>query len=278
VDLTVNRGEQDSSADIRVLVAGPDGKMGAAMMVGLPKVPGIEVVGGLRRDDARASELLADADVLVDFTIADSAVELMLGAIDAGVRPVSGTSGLTEDDLRLVDEAARARGIPAVWASQMTIGGALMMHFCRLASRFIDNVTVVEAHHATKADAPSGTAWELARRIREAHGSELADYPSAHQPVEGVLGGLEGGVRIHSMRMPGILGWNEVTFAGHGEVLSIKQTDGSRDAFPPFVGRAVHEVMQTDRVGLIRGYGAVVGLAELAAAELGLDVTAPHSA
>jgi 4-hydroxy-tetrahydrodipicolinate reductase len=160
----------------------------------------------------------------------------------------------------------------------MTNGGALMMHFCRLTARFIDNVTVLEAHHATKADAPSGTAWELARRIREARGEDLVDYPSPYQPVAGVLGGLEGGVRIHSMRMPGILGWNEVTFAGGGEVLSIKQTDGSRDAFPPFVARAVHEVARTDRVGLIRGYGAVIGLAELAAAELGLDVPAAQSA
>jgi len=269
---------QGQTSDIRVLVAGPDGKMGNAMMTGLPKQSGIQVVGGLRRDDPQAAELLSEADVLVDFTIADSAVPLILAAIDAGVRPVSGTSGLSEDDLSRIDAVARERRMPAVWASQMTVGGALMMHFCRLTSHFIDNVTVLEAHHATKADAPSGTAWELARRIREARGEDLADYPSQHQPVPGVLGGVEGGVRIHSMRMPDILGWNEVTFAGGGEVLSIKQTDGSRDAFPPFVARAVHEVMRTDRVGLIRGYGAVIGLAELAAAELGLDVSAPTSA
>jgi 4-hydroxy-tetrahydrodipicolinate reductase len=276
----------DSAADpanngtpgIRVLVAGPDGKMGRAMMSGLPQQPGVHVIGGLRRDDPRAGELLSEAEVLVDFTIADSAVSLMLAAIEAGVRPVSGTSGITEEDLRRVDDAARDRGIPAIWASQMTVGGALMMHFCRLASHFINNVTVLEAHHATKADAPSGTAWELARRIRDARGEDLADYPSQHQPVPGVLGGVEGGVRIHSLRMPDILGWNEVTFAGGGEVLSIKQTDGSRDAFPPFVARAVHEVMRTDRVGLIRGYGAVIGLAELAAAELGFNVAAPTSA
>src|SRR4051812_23698785 len=96
---------------VRVLVAGPDGKMGGSMMAGLPNDPGIRVIGGLRRDDPRSQELLSAADVLVDFTIADSAVPLMLAAIEAGVRPVSGTSGLTEDDLRRVDEAARERGI-----------------------------------------------------------------------------------------------------------------------------------------------------------------------
>src|SRR5262245_15495935 len=93
------------SSDIKVLVAGPDGKMGSTMMTGLPQQRGIEVIGGLRRDDPRTAELLAAADVLVDFTIADSAVSLILSAIEAGVRPVSGTSGLSEDDLRTIDTA-----------------------------------------------------------------------------------------------------------------------------------------------------------------------------
>src|SRR5919197_474923 len=104
---------------IRVVVAGPDGRMGHAMVTGLPDQQDIEVVGGLRRtDDAVAiAGVLAAADVLVDFTHAGSARDLMLRAIDAGVRPVSGTSGVTEDDLRAIDEAARTRGIGAVWAA-----------------------------------------------------------------------------------------------------------------------------------------------------------------
>lgn len=247
-------------AAIRVLVAGPDGKMGQAMMTGLPGESGIEVVGGLRRDDPRSAELLAGADVLVDFTIADSALPLMLAAIEAGVRPVSGTSGVAEDALRQVDEAARAKGMPAVWANQFTLGGALMMHFCKLAARYMDSATVLEAHHETKADAPSGTAWELARQIRAAHGDDLEYWPSKHEMVDGVRGGNVGGVRIHAMRMPGLLGWNEVTFAGGGETLAVRQTDGSRDSFVGPVARTVREVMRTERVGLIRGYGTVIGL------------------
>jgi 4-hydroxy-tetrahydrodipicolinate reductase len=234
--------------------------MGKVMMTALPNQPGIRVIGGLRRDDPRTTELLTEADVLVDFTIADSAVELMLAAIDAGVRPVSGTSGISEDGLRRVDSAARDRGIAAVWASHFSMGGALMMYFCRLAALHMDSATVLETHHATKADAPSGSAWELARAIREARGSDLVDYPSRHESVADVRGGLEGGVRIHSIRMPGILGWNEVTFSGAGELLAVRQTDATRESFPPFVARAVHEVIRPERVGLIRGFGAVVGL------------------
>jgi 4-hydroxy-tetrahydrodipicolinate reductase len=257
-DVTGRNGQSES--DIRVVVAGPNGKMGEAMMVGLPIQPGIQVVGGLLRDDPRTAELLAGADVLVDFTIADATLDLMLNAIEAGVRPVSGTSGVTEDALRQVDEAARAKGIPAVWANQFTLGGALMMHFCKIAARYMDSATVLEAHHATKADAPSGTAWELARQIRAAHGSDLEYWPSKHETVSGVRGGDEGGVRIHALRMPGLLGWNEVTFAGGGEILSLRQADGSRDSFVEPVARTVREIMHTDRTGLIRGYGSVIGL------------------
>lgn len=248
------------TSEIRVVVAGANGRMGKVMVAGLPEHPGIRVTGGLVRDDPRAAELLRDADVLVDFTIADSASALMLAAIDAGVRPVSGTSGLTEDALTAVDDAARTKGIPAIWASQFTLGGALMMHFCRLVARYMDSATVLESHHATKADAPSGTAWELARQIRAAHGGDMVDYPSQHETVPSVRGGVDGGVRILSQRLPGILGWNEVTFAGGGEVLTIRQTDVAREAFVPFVAQAVREVVSTDRVGLIRGFGAVIGL------------------
>jgi 4-hydroxy-tetrahydrodipicolinate reductase len=243
--------------------------MGQAMMAGLPKEPGIQVIGGFQRNDPGKADLLANADVLVDFTIATSAVALVLDAIEAGVRPVSGTSGLSEDDLNTIDTAARANGMAAVWASQFTPGGALLMHFCRVAARYMESANVVETHHSTKADAPSGTAWELARQIRGAYGRDLQNYPSQHEMVSGVRGGDVGGVRIHSMRMPGVLGWHEVTFAASGETLTLRQADGSNDAYVQPVARSVHEVMQTDRVGLIRGYGAVLGLDPVVAADTG---------
>jgi 4-hydroxy-tetrahydrodipicolinate reductase len=244
---------------IKVVVAGPDGRMGQVMTHGLPSEQGIEVIGGLRRDDDLPG-VLDGAHVLLDFTVADSATKLMLAAIEHGVRPVSGTSGLDDASLEQIDQAARAAGLPAIWASQFTLAGALMMHFSQIAARHMETATVVEAHHATKADAPSGTAWELAKQIRRAHGSDLADHPSKHETVSSVRGGLEGGVRIHSIRMPGLLGWNEVTFGAGGELFTMRQTDVTREAFVPFVANAIREAARTERVGLIRGYGAVIGL------------------
>lgn len=246
---------------IRVLVAGPNGRMGRVMMAGLPNEPGIRVVGGLKRgDDAPA--LLAEADVLVEFTRADSAPDLLLAAIEAGVRPVSGTSGMPESVLTQVDQAARARGIAAVWAPHYRLAGVLMMHLARIAARYLESVEIVEAHHATKADAPTGTARELARMIRDSRGGEPAGVPTPLVTLSGVRGGVEGGVHIHSLRLPGIVGWHEVVFGGEQEMLRIRHDDMGREAYAPSVARAVRRVVRPDAIGLIRGYDAVIGLAD----------------
>jgi 4-hydroxy-tetrahydrodipicolinate reductase len=234
--------------------------MGRVFMAGLPDERGIEVVGGLRRAAPDKDALLAKADVLVDFTNRESAPELMLEAIAAGVRPVSGTSGLAEDALAEVDAAARKRGLAAVWASNFRLGGALMMHLAEIVARFFDSVDIIEAHHATKADAPSGTALTLARRIHAAHGTDLEDAKVRTMTLPGVRGGELGGVRVHSLRQTGVLGWHEVVFAGDEEVLTIRHDEYSRGSYVGTVARAVREVMRPDRIGLISGYDAVIGL------------------
>lgn len=248
-----------AGSDIRVLVAGPDGRMGRVMMDGLPHQQGIVVAGGLRRGDT-AAELLADVDVLVDFTHADAASELLLAAVEAGVRPVSGTSGLSEDVLAAVDKTARRRGIAAVWAPHFRLAGVLMMRLAGIAARYLGSVEIIESHHATKADAPSGTARELARMIRDAHGTELADAPTPAMTLDGVRGGVEAGVHIHSLRLPGIVGWHEVIFAGDQELLTIRHHDMGREAYVPAVARAIRTVTGAGAIGLIRGYDAIIGL------------------
>lgn len=246
---------------IRVIVAGPDGQMGRVMMRGLPAEPDIEVVGGLRRSDApRSKELLAGADVLVDFTRLDSSPQLLLDAIDAGVCPVSGTSGLSEEVLSAVDAAARKQGIGAVWAPHFRLAGVLMVHLAREAARFMSSVEIVEGHHATKADAPSGFAMELARNIREAHGADLVDPPVSHTVLSEARGGLKSGVRVHSIRLPDLSGWHEALFGGTEELLSIRHDEFGREGYVATVARSIREVMRPGLVGLLRGYDAVIGL------------------
>jgi 4-hydroxy-tetrahydrodipicolinate reductase len=247
---------------IRVVVAGPDGRMGRVLMAGLPGQAGLEVVGGLRRagDPSTAASLLAAADVLVDFTHADSAPELLLRSIAAGVRPVSGTSGMPEDALVAIDAAARERGLGAVWAPLFRLGGVLMLHFARIAARYFDAVEIVEGHHATKADAPSGTALELARLMRAEHGGDFHAPPVQRETATGARGGVEAGVHIHSLRLPDVLGWHDLVFGGEQELLTIGHHEFTREAYVPTVARAVRKVMEPGVVGLLRGYGAVIGL------------------
>lgn len=248
-----------AASPIRVVVAGPHGRMGRVMMDGLPRQDGLTVTAGLARGDD-AAKLFADADVLVEFTHVNSSPDLLHQAIEAGVRPVSGTSGLSEDVLASVDDAARKRGIGAIWAPHFHLGGVLLIHFARIAARYFDSAEIIEAHHATKADAPSGAATEIARIIRAEHGSDMSDPPVRNVKVPDVRGGVHGGVRIHSIRQPGILGSHDLIFAGGHETLTIRHADNSREGFVPTVTTAVRKVMQPDVVGLVRGYDSVIGL------------------
>lgn len=253
-----------ATAPIRVVVASSAGRMGRAMIEGLPAESGIEVVGGVRSSDdaATVKRVLAKADVLVEFSHADVAPGIISRAIEAGVRPVSGTSGMSDDDLATIDRASRERGLPAIWAANFRILGTLLSHFARIAARYVDSVEIIEAHHATKADAPSGTARELARIIRDAHGSPLYDPPVHRETLAGVRGGIHGGVRVHSLRLPNLQpnGWHEIVCAGDQEVLTIRHDDWGVESYVGPVSIAVRKVMEPGVTGLIRGFGAVLGL------------------
>lgn len=252
----------------RVVVASPAGRIGRVMMAGLSGQDGLKVVGGLRRGDP-TPEVFANADVLVDFTHPDSAPDLLVAAIKAGVRPVSGTSSMKDEALDRIDAAARERGIAGVWCSHFRLASLVLTHLARIAARYLDSVEIVEAHRPSKADAPSGKAWELARAIRAERGADLTDATVNKTTMAGVRGGVEGGVRVHSVRIPGIIGRHEVIFGGDQELLTLRHDDCGLDAYVPAVARAVRAVVSTDQVGLIRGYERILGLPDLGPSPLG---------
>lgn len=247
---------------VRVVVAGADGRMGRSMSSSLAREPGIAVVGGLRRRDTDVAQKLLGADVLLDFTHAESAPALLLAAIRAGVRPVSGTSGLSDDALASVDAEARRCGIGAMWIPNFSLGAVLMTQMARLGARYLSAVEIVEGHPAWKADAPSGTALALARAIRQEHGADLDDPPVQTSHLEGVRGAVEGGVRLHSVRHPTntLISWHEVIFTGEDGVLTIRHDQTSSFSPVSAVAQAIRVVMRSDVVGLVRGYESVIGL------------------
>ena len=243
----------------RVVVAGATGRVGQAMLAGLAR-PDIEIVGGFGSANASSelAQLAPAADVLVDFTTSQAAPALMLEAADAGLRVVSGTTGLPASALDEIDACLRQKQLGGVWAANFAIGAVLMMHFARTAAQFMDAAEVIELHHDRKVDAPSGTAVQTARQIREAHGSQLPDPRVERWTLEGARGSVEGGVRIHSVRLPGLNAHQEVLFGSLGQVLSIRHDALGRDAYVPGVLLAIRHAMST--TGLTRGLDSLMGL------------------
>ena len=133
-----------------------------------------------------------------------------------------------------------------------------MMYFARIAARFMDAAEVIELHHDKKLDAPSGTAIQTAREIRAAHGRDLPDPPVERWTLDGARGAVEGRVRIHSVRLPGLNAHQEVLFGSPGQVLSIRHDALGREAYLPGVALALREVPK--RVGLITGLDTLMGL------------------
>jgi len=230
------------------------------MMGGLAQQPALSVVGGFGSANAMAEleRLAPSADVLVDFTTGRAAAEILLTAVGHGLHVVSGTSGLPDTTLDQVDKALRAANKGGVWAANFAIGGALMMHFARVAARFMDAAEVIELHHDKKVDAPSGTAIQTARDIRAARGSDLPDPSVERWTLEGSRGAVDGGVRIHSVRLPGFNAHQEVLFGSLGQILSIRHDALGREAYLPGVALAIREVPK--RVGLVRGLDTLMGL------------------
>jgi 4-hydroxy-tetrahydrodipicolinate reductase len=197
-------------------------------------------------------------DVVIDFTFHEWTAKAMPVLIDAGVRPVIGTSGLNEAQVTEIAERCRARGIGGAWASNFAIGAVLMMHFARLAAPHYASVEVIELHHDGKVDAPSGTALATARAMEAARGSAFTRQQPSTITVPGTRGGESGGVSIHSVRLPGLVAHQEVIFGGPGELLTLRHDSLARSSFVPGVLLAVRAVMQQNE--FVRGLEPLLGL------------------
>jgi 4-hydroxy-tetrahydrodipicolinate reductase len=173
---------------------------------------------------------------------------------------VSGTTGLPAQALDEVDASLREKGRGGVWAANFAIGAVLMMHFARVAARFMDAAEVIELHHDRKVDAPSGTAVQTARQIRAARGADLPDPAVEKWTLEGARGAVEGGVRVHSVRLPGLNAHQEVLFGSLGQILTLRHDAIGRDAYIPGVQLAIQHVMRAESPGLVRGLDTLMGL------------------
>lgn len=225
-----------------------------------PAVPDLTVSDGL--------DVLADTatEVVVDFTRVDVARATLAFCAASGIHAVVGTTGFSEDDLQAlaVEFAGPGSGRPnCLMASNFAIGAVLMMRFAELAAPWFDGAEIIELHHQEKLDAPSGTSMATARRMaaaREASGA--GPFPpdrTATVVVDAARGGSgPGGVRIHSVRLPGLVAHQEVLLGAPGQSLLIRHDSYDRLSFMDGVVLAVRSV--PDRAGLTIGLEPLLGL------------------
>jgi 4-hydroxy-tetrahydrodipicolinate reductase len=217
---------------LRVAVAGAAGRMGETVCDAVRGAPDLKLCG--RADpqlDTTVEQVLAAADVLVDFTQPDAALANALAALAAGVHAVIGTTGFDVDALRRgASEQAQAAGANranAFFAPNFAIGAVLMTRFAVEAAKHMAAAEIIELHHDAKIDAPSGTAKRTAELIAEA-----TDGP---EPP------------IHSVRLPGLVAHQEVILGDVGQTLTIRHDSLSRESFMPGVLLAVRRVGELEQ-------------------------------
>lgn len=196
------------------------------------------------------------AEVVVDFSQHDPSVHNLFWLAEHGVHAVVGTTGYSEDELERFGAAFTRSN--CVIAPNFAIGAVLMMHFAELAAPYFDSAEIIELHHDNKIDAPSGTAMATVARMAEASTQWTPD-PTEHEVIDGARGS-EGpaGIRVHSVRLRGLVAHQEVLLGTTGQTLSIRHDSIDRTSFMPGVVMAVKAV--GDRPGITLGLGELLGL------------------
>lgn len=241
---------------IKVLVNGAFGRMGQMTSAAIQAHPGLELVGEVGRDyDLRKAIQDSRADVVVDFTEANVVYTNALAIIEAGARPVIGTSGLKKDEVKSLQTHCAELKRGGLIAPNFSLGGVLMMKHAREIAKYFPHVEIIEMHHDGKLDSPSGTAIRTAELIAQANGTLNQPDKPLVETIKGARGALHHNIPIHAIRLPGFLAHQMVVFGGTGETLTIKHDSLDRHCFMPGVCLACEKVMEMDSL--------VVGLEEI---------------
>jgi len=212
---------------IKVIVNGAKGKMGQEVVKAIQKEADLALVGQTDLGDDLAKAIKAtQAEVVVDFTHPRSVMENVRTILENGAHGVIGTTGLTKENLEEIKKLCEKNKVSCLVAPNFAIGAVLMMQFAKEAIKYFPQAEIIEMHHESKADKPSGTAL----KTMEAMGKE---------------------VPIHSVRLPGLVAHQEVIFGGLGQTLTIRHDSLSRESFMPGVMLAIRKVKTLN--GLVYG-------------------------
>lgn len=235
------------NTSIHVIMAGVSGRTGSAVARVLEDSQDIDIVaavgartagqdlGTLLHGEADGRRVYADltqahrengGDVLVDFSVASAAEQLLKVAIPLGLRPVCGTTGLSSETLAEIARLCEKFSMSAAVIANFSLGAALLMRCARMAKTFFNDAEIIELHSAHKRDKPSGSALLLREKLGD------------------------GEMPIHSVRLPGLVAHQEVLFGGEGELVTLRHDALSRDCYAPGVLRVVRAIAHHQ--GLVR--------------------------
>lgn len=261
-----------NSQSIPVIINGATGKMGRETIKAVANASDMHLIGAIARNpdnigrdigeivgcgplevpvtnDLEGMLALAAQEkqlpVMVDFTHPDRVYENVRSAIAYGVRPVVGTTGLSGQQLQELAEFADKASVGCLIIPNFSIGIVLMQQAAVQASQFYDHVEIIELHHHQKADAPSGTSLQTAQLLAEFGKSFNPPQVQERENLTGTRGGEAAeNIRIHSVRLPGLIAHQEVIFGAPGEIYTIRHDTSDRACYMPGVLLAVRKVLQ----------------------------------
>ena len=260
---------------ISVVVHGVMGKMGQQVLDAVTREEGLTPVGAADVAASEASialpdgsgsiplasavgDVLAGADVVVDFSSAEGAAAVIRAAAPRKVNVVVGSTGITDAIYQEADAAAAEHGVGIIIAPNFALGAVLMIALARQAARFFDYADLTEMHHEAKIDSPSGTALAIANAALEGKAGGFVAPQSEKELIDGARGATHQGISVHSARMPGRVAHHELVFGALGQTLTIRHDSVNRESFMPGVVMAINEVVK--RKGLTVGLDKIMGL------------------
>jgi 4-hydroxy-tetrahydrodipicolinate reductase len=257
---------------IPVVVNGAGGKMGREVIKAVSAAPDMMLVGAVDRnpnyrgqdvgelagcgaleipvlDDLQSVLVLATQEtvqgVMVDFTHPDGVYENVRSSIAYGVRPVVGTTGLSDEQMQDLADFAEKASTGCLIVPNFSIGMVLLQQAVLQAAQYFDHLEIIELHHNQKADAPSGTALKTAAMLSELGKTYNPSQVKETETIRGARGGIVGeNINVHSIRLPGLIAHQEVIFGAKGEIYSLRHDTSDRSCYMAGVLLAIRKVTQ----------------------------------
>ncbi|MFC0299447.1 4-hydroxy-tetrahydrodipicolinate reductase [Virgibacillus soli] len=246
---------------IKVILAGPRGKMGSEALSMISQDKELELVACIDRrlkqnydfnvpvyTDAKECFQHVKADVLIDLTVPDVGYHHTKEALLHQIRPVVGTSGFTKEQVEELSQLAEQQKTGCIIAPNFAIGAVLMMEFAQIAAKYFPDVEIIEKHHDQKLDAPSGTAIKTFQMIQETRRNKHQGHKEETELIPGARGAEVDGIRVHSVRLPGLVAHHEIIFGGPGQTLTVQHDSYNRDSFMSGIKFSILKVLELQQL------------------------------